>query len=158
MTPLLVRPTPMDLFPGCLCLLLAIAMVMGCSSPSVLEVEKRTPAVEHGQLVEDIGLETLGGVFTPLLPRGQSVPCEVTETFSTAADNQEQVEVRLFRGIAELARDAKPIGRFVVEGLPKRPRGTVIVAITFSVTADAAIVIAAREQTGHAVRLRRSDG
>jgi len=130
-------------------------MEMSSSSTSVLEMERGTPAVKRGWLVEDIGIETLGGVFTPLLPRGQSVPCEVTETFSTAADNQERLQLQLFRGTAELTRDVRHLGMLVVEELPAGPRGTVMIDITFSVTADAVILIAAREQSGHAVRLQR---
>src|SRR3989442_589078 len=90
-----------------LCLVVGLGSALGCRAASRgLEVEKSTPAVEQGKLVEDIGIETLGGVFTPLLPRGRGVPCEVTETFATAADNQDNVQVRLFRGVAALAREA----------------------------------------------------
>ena len=139
--------------------ILALAAAAGCrSSAAALELEKQSPAVANGHLVEDIGIETLGGVFTPLLARGQAVPCEITETFSTAADNQEHIEVRLFRGNTKLARDATLVSRFVVEGLPKVPRGAVNVAVTFLVTADGDVKVAAREKSGHAVRLRRSDG
>jgi len=142
-----------------LCVVIALATALSCrSSKATLELEKRTPAAADGLLIQDLGIETLGGVFTPLLRSGQSVPCQVTETFSTAADNQDNVEVRLFRGNAKLARDATPVGRFVVEGLPKAPRGIPNVAITFSVTADGAIVVTARETSGHPVRLRRGDG
>ena len=136
--------------------LLALAVAASCRSPAAtLELERQTPAVARGQLVEDLGIETLGGVFTPLLTSGRTLPCEITETFSTAADNQEHVEVRLFRGKAKLARDATLVGRFVIEGLPKLPRGTPNVAVTFAVTADGAVVVTAREKSGHAVRLHR---
>ena len=143
----------------CLWVTLTLAFVASCRSPvASLVLEKRTPAVAHGELVEDLGIETLGGVFTPLLTRGQKSPCEVTETFSTAADNQQHVEVRLFRGNVKLARDGTLVGRFVIEGLPKLPRGVPNVAVTFSVTTDGAVMVTAREKAGHAVRLRRSDG
>ena len=56
----------------------------------------------------------------------------MTETFSTAADNQVEIEIRPFRGVAKLARDTKPLGRFVVTGLPRAPRGTLNVAVTFA--------------------------
>ena len=138
---------------------LALAAASSCRSPAAtLELDPRTPAVAQGQLIEDLGIETLGGVFTPLLTRGQSLPCEMTETFSTAADDQEHVEIRLFRGSAKLARDATLVGRFVIEGLPKLPRGVSLVAVTFSVAADGAVVVTAREKSGHRVTLRRSDG
>lgn len=138
---------------------LAVASVSGCRRAHVgVEVERRSPAIAGGQLAEDIGIETLGGVFTPLLDRGRPVPCDVTETFSTAADNQDNVQIRLFRGAAALARDATPLGRFTVENLPKRPRGEVNVDVTIGATAEGTILIRARERSGHPVTLRRSDG
>ena len=142
-----------------LCLIVAVTAVPACrSSTSALELEKESPATSQGRLIQDLGIETLGGVFTPLLMSGQTLPCEITETFSTAADNQEHVEVRLFRGKAKLARDATLVGRFVIEGLPKLPRGTPNVAVTFSVTANGTVRVRAREKSGHPVQLRRSDG
>jgi molecular chaperone DnaK (HSP70) len=149
----------MPFFSQRLCVVLALAALTGCRSPAAtIELDPRTPAVAQGDLVEDLGIETLGGVFTPFLTRGRSLPCEITETFSTAADNQEHVEIRLFRGIARFARDATLVGRFVVEGLPKLPRGIPIVAVTFGVTAGGAVRISAREKSGRRVTLRRSDG
>ena len=99
-------------------LVVALAAAPTCRSPvATLELEKRTPAVAHGQLVEDLGIETLGGVFTPLLTSGQALPCEITETFSTAADNQEHVEIRAVPGQGE-ARPRRDAGRSI------RRRGT----------------------------------
>jgi molecular chaperone DnaK (HSP70) len=136
-----------------------LAVAIPClAAPVELEVEKDSKAVEGGRLVQDIGIETLGGVFTPLLARGLPTPCEVTETFSTAADNQDQVQVRLFRGTAKLTKDATVVGRVRIEGLPKRPRGKVNVSVTFTVTAQGSIGISATERGGHPVCLRRDDG
>jgi molecular chaperone DnaK len=126
-------------------------------SKGALELVKHTPAVEHGRLVENIGIETLGGIFTPLLSRGQSVPCEATKTFGTATDNQDRIQVRLFRGTAKLVKESTLVGRFAIEGLPKGPRGTVTVAVTFFVTPEGDIVAAAHEQSGQPVRLVRDD-
>jgi len=142
---------------GIVALLFVAASTKGASSDSV-SVETRSPAATKGRLVEDIGIETLGGVFTPLLERGRPIPCEVTETFSTAADNQLEIEIRPLRGVAKLAREAKPLGRFVVGGLPRAPRGTVIVAVTFAVSADGTITLAAKEKAGRPIHLRRRDG
>jgi hypothetical protein len=121
--------------------------------PAFLELEPHSPAVRDGHLVEDVGLETLGGVFTVLLSRDQALPAAKTETFTTAADGQRQVEVRVFRGVAKLARDNTRIGRFAVDGIPAAPRGTVTVEVTFSVTADGAITVRARERAGRRVGL-----
>ena len=129
-----------------------------CHSRSVqLEVEKNSPAVIAGKLAEDIGIETLGGTFTPLLERGQPVPCEVTKTFSTATDNQEQFQIRMFRGTAATVAETSLLGLFVVAGLPKRPRGTISVGVTLSVTASGVITISASEATGYPIVLRRDD-
>jgi molecular chaperone DnaK (HSP70) len=142
---------------GAVALLLVASTTRGASSDSI-RVESHSPASVGGRLVEDVGIETLGGVFTPLLVRGRAVPCEVTETFSTAADNQPEIEIRPFRGVAKLARDAKALGRFVVTGLPRAARGTLIVAVTFAVATDGTITLAAREKLGRPVHLRRRDG
>jgi len=138
---------------GAVALLLVASSTRGASSDSI-KVESHSPAAASGRLVEDVGIETLGGVFTPLLARGRAVPCEVTETFSTAADNQTEIEIRPFRGVAKLARDAKPLGRFVVTRLPQAPRGTLNVAVTFAVAADGTITLAAREKSGRSLEVR----
>lgn len=136
---------------------LSLLSAASCSiDSSVVRVEERSPAIEGGELVESIGIETLGGVFTPLLNRGESVPCQVTEVFATAADGQEQIELRLFRGTATLVRDASSLGRYEVSGLPKRDRGKVRVAVTLAVSSSGAITLAAAESSGHRVLLRRA--
>jgi hypothetical protein len=138
-----------------LALLLAIEAQPAVQPPTAhLDLERHSPAVRDGRLVEDVGIETLGGVFTVLLPRDQAVPVAHTETFSTAADNQEQIEIRLFRGVASIARNNTRVGRFVVDRIPTLPRGAPKVAVTFSVTADGAITVAASERSGQPVGLR----
>jgi len=140
------------------CLFIALAFVAATAhgaSPASLQVEARSAAVGGGVLVQDIGIESLGGVFTVLLERRRAVPCEVTETFTTGADNQKEIEIRLFRGVAKLARDAKALGRFAVSDLPRAPRGTVRVAVTISVGSDGTISLAAKEQAGRVVHLVR---
>ena len=139
-------------------LVAADALPAAPADPALLELERHSPAVRGGRLVEDVGLETLGGVFTPLLQRNQTVPVEKTETFSTAADNQDQIEIRLFRGVETIARANALVGRFVIAGLPKLPRGTVKVAVTFSIAADGTITVTARERSGQPGRLRRRGG
>jgi len=121
--------------------------------PAFLELVPHSPAVREGRLVEDVGLETLGGVFTVLIARDQPVPAAKTETFTTAADGQQQIEIKLFRGVAKLARDDTRVGRFAVDGVPAAPRGTVTVEVTFSVTANGAITVRARERAGRRVGL-----
>jgi molecular chaperone DnaK len=135
-------------------LLFLLAVGTGSTSGIVI-VEADTPAARSRALVEDIGIETLGGVFTPLLKRGCKAPCEVTESFSTAADGQAEISLTLFRGTAPLARKNHLLGKYVIGGLPPRPRGQLKVFVTLRMV-DTAITIAAREETGAQISLRRS--
>jgi molecular chaperone DnaK len=70
-----------------------------------------------------MGVETLGGVMTPLIPRNTTIPALKTETFSTAADNQSSVEIDVLQGERPLARDNRTLGRFHLTGIPPAPRG-----------------------------------
>jgi molecular chaperone DnaK len=131
--------------------------VLACSASvpiARIEVERNSPAVHAGRLAQAIGIETLGGVFTPLLEVGCSIPCETTKTFSTAADNQSEVSIALFRGTADLAAHNHALGRFAVVGIPAAPRGVPQVSITFRADSTA-ITLVARELSGAAVQLRQ---
>jgi molecular chaperone DnaK len=134
-----------------------LILALACSARAqvaMIEVEPRTPAIRDGRLVEAIGIETLGGVFTPLLESGCAIPCETTKTFSTAADGQTEISVPLFRGKAELAAENHSLGRFAVIGIPGRPRGEPKVAITIRAESSG-IVLLARELSGASLRIRR---
>ena len=111
-------------------------------------------AASGKQLTESIGLETLGGVFSPLLHLGCTLPCEATTVFSTAADNQVEISLSLFRGSGELTSQNHPLGRFSVIGLPPRPRGIIRVVVT--VRADRqGIILSASEAGGTEIRIVR---
>jgi hypothetical protein len=130
--------------------------VLACSASAPIariEVERDSPSVQAGHLAEAIGIETLGGVFTPLLEVGCSIPCETTKTFSTGANNQSEVSIALFRGTADLAAHNHARGRFAVVGIPPAPRGVPQVSITFRADSTA-ISISARELSGAAVQLK----
>lgn len=136
---------------------IALSALFGCTTSNPLatiDVELSTPAIRAGQLVESIGIETIGGVFTPLLTVGCSIPCEITRTFSTAADNQTEISLTLFRGSEAFAKDNHRLGTFVVVGIPELPRGIPLVAITFRVDRES-ISLVATETTGAAIGLRR---
>lgn len=77
----------------------------------------------------------------------------MTETFSTAEDNQVEIEIRPFHGVAKLTRDAKALGRFVVAGLPRTSRGTLKAAVTFAIAPDGPITLSAKEVGGPPVQL-----
>jgi len=105
---------------------------MAYAEPVVLE--KPTHSVSaSGTLVENIGIETLGGVFTPLLKTGCQTPCSTTQVFSTADDRQTEIKLFIFRGIAEVTKKAKKVAAVAVVGIPPAPRGIPQVAVTLSV-------------------------
>lgn len=124
------------------------------SAPTL--VEKPTPAVStSGLLIESIGIETLGGVFTPLLQRGCKVPCSITQVFSTAEDGQSQIKVFVFRGNAKLAKDASTLGVYEVRGIPSQLRGVPQVAITFSVNSNEISLNAVDKKSNRALEIKR---
>lgn len=93
-----------------------------------------------------LGLETLGGVRTPLIPRNTTVPTSKSQTFSTAADNQTQVEINVLQGEREMAADNKSLGRFVLDGIPPAPRGMPQVEVTFDIDSNGILHVAAKEK------------
>lgn len=93
-----------------------------------------------------LGLETLGGVTTPLINKNTSVPTSKSEVFSTAADNQTQVEIHILQGERPLARDNKSLGRFVLEGIPPAPRGIPQVEVTFDLDANGILTVTAKDK------------
>jgi molecular chaperone DnaK len=107
---------------------------------------------------ETVGLETLGGVLTPLLQVGCKIPCATTQVFSTAADNQEQISIRLFRGSATMAADATPLGEFRIEGIPPKPRGQTQVDVRVAAEGRDLVLEANDVQTRRPYRLVRVEG
>lgn len=93
-----------------------------------------------------LGLETLGGVRTALIPRNTTVPTSKSQTFSTAADNQTQVEINVLQGEREMAADNKSLGRFILDGIPPAPRGTPQVEVTFDIDSNGILHVSAREK------------
>jgi len=82
-------------------------------------------------LAQDVGIETLGGVFTPMLAAGCPMPCSIPQVFSTAEDNQTQIQVLLYRGNAKFVSQAHFLGRFEITGFAEAPRGIPKVEVTF---------------------------
>jgi molecular chaperone DnaK len=93
-----------------------------------------------------LGLETLGGVMTKLIPRNTAVPTAKTETFSTAADNQPAVDVHVLQGEREFARDNKTLGQFQLSGIAPAPRGTPQVEVTFELDSNGILNVTARDK------------
>jgi molecular chaperone DnaK len=92
-----------------------------------------------------LGIETLGGVMTTLIPRNTTIPTRKSEIFSTAADNQTSVEVHVLQGERPLARDNRTLGRFHLVGLPSAPRGVPQVEVAFDIDANGIVNVAARD-------------
>ena len=93
-----------------------------------------------------LGIETLGGVRTPLIPRNTTIPTSKSETFSTAADNQPAVEINVLQGEREMAADNKSLGRFVLDGIPPAPRGVPQVEVTFDIDANGILNVSAKDK------------
>lgn len=93
-----------------------------------------------------LGIETLGGVSTPLITRNTTVPTSKSETFSTAADNQTSVEINVLQGERPMADDNKSLGRFILDGIPPAPRGVPQVEVTFDLDANGILNVKAKDK------------
>ncbi|MGE0042183.1 MAG: molecular chaperone DnaK [Vicinamibacterales bacterium] len=93
-----------------------------------------------------LGIETLGGVMTTLIPRNTTIPTRKSETFSTAADSQTSVEVHVLQGERPLAKDNRTLGRFHLVGLPPAPRGVPQVEVTFDIDANGIVNVSAKDR------------
>jgi len=93
-----------------------------------------------------LGIETLGGVFTKLINRNTTIPTKKSQVFSTAADGQTQVEIKVHQGEREMAADNKLLGRFNLVGIPPAPRGVPQIEVTFDIDANGIVHVSARDR------------
>ncbi|KKQ55886.1 MAG: Chaperone protein DnaK [Candidatus Woesebacteria bacterium GW2011_GWB1_38_5] len=93
-----------------------------------------------------LGIETLGGVATPMIARNTTIPASKTEVFSTAADNQTQVEVHVTQGERPMSADNKSLGRFILDGIPPSPRGVPQIEVTFDMDASGILKVTAKDK------------
>ncbi|MCL6554096.1 MAG: molecular chaperone DnaK, partial [Firmicutes bacterium] len=93
-----------------------------------------------------LGVETLGGVMTTLIPRNTTIPTRKSETFTTAADGQTQVEIHVLQGERPMARDNRTLGRFILDGIPPAPRGVPQIEVTFDIDANGILTVTARDK------------
>lgn len=108
-----------------------------------------------------LGIETLGGVFTRMIPRNTTIPTKKQNTFSTAADSQTQVTIKVYQGEREMAVDNKFMGNFDLTGIPMAPKGVPQIEVTFDIDANGIMnVSAADKQTGRSqnIVIRSSGG
>jgi molecular chaperone DnaK len=92
-----------------------------------------------------LGVETLGGVFTRLIERNTTIPSRKAQVFSTAADNQSTVEIKVFQGERPMSEDNVPLGRFLLTGIPPAPRGVPQIEVTFDIDANGLVNVSAKD-------------
>jgi molecular chaperone DnaK len=107
------------------------------------------------------GIETLGGVRTPLIDRNTTVPISRSQVFSTAADNQPSVQIHVLQGEREMASDNKSLGQFILDGIPPAPRGIPQVEVTFDIDASGILSVTAKDKAtnkSQSIRIESSTG
>ena len=108
-----------------------------------------------------LGIETLGGVATPLIEKNTTIPVKKSQIFSTAADNQPSVEVHVLQGERPMASDNKSLGRFILDGIPPAPRGMPQVEVVFDIDVNGILHVSAKDKaTGNeqSIRIEASSG
>ena len=140
-----------------LCILLSSCTAHREGQSAVI-LERNSPSVgDSGSLVEDVGLETLGGVFTPLLKTGCATPCKDTGIFSTAQDNQSRFQINIFRGKEKLASKNHSLGVCYVVDIPPALRGIPKIEVTIEAAEKEIRISALDNVTGKPMQIQCND-
>jgi molecular chaperone DnaK len=134
-----------------------LAILIGCNPPPPTgsAIEAHSPAIRAGVLTQSLGIETLGGRFTPFLTAGCRLPCVNSSTFSTSEDAQAQIRLHLLRGDSGRAADQHSLGTYSISGFPARPRGVPQILVIFGAV-DQDLTLDARDAaTGTKYRVTR---
>jgi molecular chaperone DnaK len=108
-----------------------------------------------------LGIETLGGIFTRLITRNTTIPTKKSQVFSTAADGQTEVEVKVFQGERDMAADNKLLGKFNLVGIPPAPKGVPQIEVTFDIDANGIVNVSAKDKATGAeqtIKIQSSGG
>ena len=123
-----------------------IFLLASCSSSTdTIVIEENSPVVQGNLLSENIGIETLGGVLTPLLNSGCKLPCKLSQVFSTAEDNQNQITITLIRGSDKIANKGKNLGKYQISGITLAPRGVPQIKVIFEAS-EGNILLSAKDK------------
>jgi len=105
-----------------------------------------------------LGIETLGGINTIMIPKNTTIPTSKTQIFSTAADNQTSVEINVLQGERPMAQDCRSLGRFILDGIPPAPRGVPQIEVTFDVDANGILTVTAKDKATQKAQSIRIEG
>jgi molecular chaperone DnaK len=105
-----------------------------------------------------LGIETLGGVSTPMIAKNTTIPTSKTQIFSTAADNQTSVEINVLQGERPMASDNRSIGKFILDGVPPSPRGIPQIEVAFDVDANGILTVTAKDKASNKTQSIRIEG
>ncbi|GMF55992.1 unnamed protein product [[Candida] boidinii] len=93
-----------------------------------------------------LGIETYGGLFSPLIPRNTTVPCKIKQMYSTAVDGQNSIDINVYQGERPIVEDNKLIGKFKLSGIPAQPKGVPKIEVSFDIDADGIIKVSAKDK------------
>lgn len=133
-----------------------VVFLVSCTSSNItIVVEENFPVAQGNVLSENIGIETLGGVLTPLLKSGCKLPCEISQVFSTAEDNQDQILITLIRGSAKMANEGVNLGTYQITGIALAPRGVPQIEVTFKASGGNILLSVSDKENGSSLKMSK---